>query len=108
MLQAVLLTFSWVARKIVLHDYVCSTLNCAARAPNPKELRWSKTKEFDKQIDSKVNLTVKIDKDLLRKIRVVAAEEGTSISALVFQFHPGEVIQRLTATRKRESAPSLL
>jgi hypothetical protein len=45
-----------------------------------------KTKEFDKQIDSKVNLTVKIDKDLLRKIRVVAAEEGKSISALFSNF----------------------
>ena len=31
----------------------------------------------------KVNLTIKIDKDLLRKIRILAAEQDTSISALV-------------------------
>jgi hypothetical protein len=30
----------------------------------------------------KINITLKIDADLLREARVLAAEEGTSISAL--------------------------
>jgi hypothetical protein len=51
----------------------------------------AKTKDFEKHSTStekkstpaKVNLTIKIDKDLLRKIRILAAEKGTSISAMV-------------------------
>jgi predicted transcriptional regulator len=44
----------------------------------------AKTKELEKQaVSTKVNLTIKIDKDLLRKIRILAAEKDTSISALV-------------------------
>ena len=31
----------------------------------------------------KINITLKIDADLLREARVLAAEEGTSISALL-------------------------
>lgn len=31
----------------------------------------------------KTNLTLKLDRDLLRKVRVIAAERETSISALV-------------------------
>jgi hypothetical protein len=31
----------------------------------------------------KTNVTVKLDADLLREVRVIAAEEGTSISALL-------------------------
>lgn len=31
----------------------------------------------------KANVTLKLDSDLLREIRILAAEEGTSISALV-------------------------
>lgn len=33
--------------------------------------------------DMKTNITLKIDSDLLRQARVLAAEEGSSISALV-------------------------
>jgi metal-responsive CopG/Arc/MetJ family transcriptional regulator len=44
----------------------------------------TKTEESNKEPKStKVNVTVKIEKDLLRKIRIIAAEEGTSISAIV-------------------------
>jgi hypothetical protein len=44
----------------------------------------AKARESEKQAAStKVNLTIKIDKDLLRKIRIIAAEEDTSISAIV-------------------------
>jgi predicted transcriptional regulator len=31
----------------------------------------------------KTNITLKLDRDLLRKVRVVAAEEDTSVSALL-------------------------
>jgi predicted transcriptional regulator len=45
----------------------------------------AKTKALEKQpaASTKVNLTIKIDKALLRKIRILAAEKDTSISALV-------------------------
>lgn len=44
----------------------------------------AKAKELEKKPPTtKVNLTIKIDKDLLRKIRIIAAEKDTSISALV-------------------------
>jgi hypothetical protein len=47
----------------------------------------AKTKQFDKELaEGKVNLTIKIDKDLIRKIRVVAAEEGVSISGIFSEF----------------------
>lgn len=32
---------------------------------------------------SKVNITLKLDKDLVRRARVLAAEQGTSVSALL-------------------------
>jgi len=32
---------------------------------------------------NKANLTIKLDKTLLRQVRILAAEQGTSISALV-------------------------
>lgn len=34
-------------------------------------------------IAMKANITLKLDKDLLREARILAAEEGTSISALL-------------------------
>jgi predicted transcriptional regulator len=44
----------------------------------------AKTKELENQAPStKVNVTIKLEKDLLRKIRILAAERATSISALV-------------------------
>ena len=46
----------------------------------------AKIAEREDHSDSRANLTVKIDKDLIRKIRVVAAEECTSISALFSEF----------------------
>jgi Ribbon-helix-helix protein, copG family len=33
--------------------------------------------------NTKINITLKLDKDLLRAVRVLAAEEGTSVSALL-------------------------
>jgi predicted transcriptional regulator len=44
----------------------------------------AKTRQLEKQpASTKVNLTIKIEKDLLRKIRIIAAEKDTSISAIV-------------------------
>ena len=44
----------------------------------------TKTKEPEKQAASnKVNLTLKIGRDVLRKLRILAAEKDTSISSLV-------------------------
>jgi hypothetical protein len=48
-----------------------------------KELAKHSTSPEKNPAPVKVNLTIKIDKDLLRKIRILAAEKGTSISALV-------------------------
>jgi hypothetical protein len=36
-----------------------------------------------KSQSSKVNITLKLDKDLVRRARVLAAEKGTSVSALL-------------------------
>lgn len=51
------LTYDFGARKIVLHVFMCFQM--------------------------KANITLKLDTELLREIRVLAAEEGTSISALL-------------------------
>jgi Family of unknown function (DUF6364) len=61
----------------------------------------AKTKESDKQSDpTKTNLTIKIDKDLLRKVRVVAAEEGVSISALFSDL----IQEKYSKTKSYEAA----
>lgn len=61
----------------------------------------TKTKGSENRTESnKVNLTIKIDKDLLRKIRVIAAEEGTSISALV----AGIIKEKSTKSARYEEA----
>ena len=39
--------------------------------------------EIAGQKTSKVNITLKLDKDLIRRARVLAAEKGTSVSALL-------------------------
>jgi len=66
-----------------------------------------KSKELESRTPpTKVNLTIKIDKDLLRKIRVIAAEEGTSISALVAKAIEQKSTQsgRYEAARRRALA----
>jgi predicted transcriptional regulator len=62
---------------------MCSTTLCA-NLFRFEAFAMTKTKKLEKQpASTKVNLTIKIDKALLRKIRIIAAEQGTSISALV-------------------------
>jgi predicted transcriptional regulator len=63
-------------RFYVLHSFMCPSFGI-------EEFVMAKTKELQKQASTKVNLTIKIDKALLRKMRIIAAEKGTSISALV-------------------------
>lgn len=47
----------------------------------------------------KTNITLKLDADLLRKIRILAAEEGTSISALLAKRREELVNERKTYER---------
>lgn len=67
----------------------------------------AKTKDPEKQAaPTKVNLTIKIDKDLLRKIRIIAAEKDTSISALLTEVMEQASTQsgRYEASMKRAIA----
>jgi predicted transcriptional regulator len=43
---------------------------------------------------TKVNITLKLDKDLVRRVRVLAAEKGTSVSALLAAKLEEEVSRR--------------
>ena len=52
----------------------------------------------------KTNITLKLDAALLREIRVLAAEEGTSISALLAARLEQIVRERKTYDRARRSA----
>ena len=63
---------SMAARKIVLHTFMCSV----ARP-------LMKTKGRNKPQTEKTNITLKLDRDLLREIKILAAKQDTSISALV-------------------------
>jgi hypothetical protein len=46
------------------------------------------------ETSSKVNITIKLDKSLVRKIRVLAAEKGTSMSALIAARFEEDLAQR--------------
>lgn len=52
----------------------------------------------------KTNITLKLDASLLREIRVLAAEEGTSISALLAERLEQIVRERKTYERARKRA----
>jgi hypothetical protein len=52
----------------------------------------------------KTNITLKLDAALLRKIRVLAAEEGTSISAMLAARLEQIVRERKTYDRSRRRA----
>jgi hypothetical protein len=52
----------------------------------------------------KANITLKLDASLLREIRVLAAEEGTSISALLAARLEQIVRERKTYERARKRA----
>ncbi len=52
----------------------------------------------------KSNITLKLDTSILREIRVLAAEEGTSISALLAERLEQIVRERKTYERARKRA----
>ncbi len=52
----------------------------------------------------KTNVTLKLDSDLLREVRVVAAEEGRSISGLLTDRLEGLVRERKAYDRARRRA----
>ena len=52
----------------------------------------------------KTNITLKLDASLLREIRVLAAEEGTSISALLAERLEQIVRERKSYERARKRA----
>lgn len=52
----------------------------------------------------KTNVTLKLDNSLLREIRILAAEEGTSISALLTSRLEEIVRERKTYDRARKRA----
>ena len=55
-------------------------------------------------LNLKTNVTLKIDADLLREARVLAAEEGTSISALLASRLEQEVRKRKAYHQARRRA----
>jgi hypothetical protein len=56
----------------------------------------------------KANVTLKIDSDLLREARILAAEEGSSISALLAARLEQAVRERRGFQRSRERAKARL
>lgn len=52
----------------------------------------------------KSNITLKLETDLIREARILAAEEGTSISALLASRLEQIVNERRTYTRARKRA----
>jgi hypothetical protein len=56
----------------------------------------------------KTNITLKLDANLLREIRVLAAEEGTSVSALLSERLEQIVRERKSYDRARRRALALL
>jgi predicted transcriptional regulator len=57
---------------------------------------------------TKINITLKLDKDLVRKIRVLAAENGTSISALLSAKLEEELGRRTAYEEAKKHALAVL
>jgi predicted transcriptional regulator len=57
---------------------------------------------------TKVNLTLKLDKELVRRVRVLAAEKGTSVSALLSEKLEEEVSRRAEYEESRKRWLSLV
>jgi predicted transcriptional regulator len=60
------------------------------------------------QVATKTNLTIKLDKGLLRKVRILAAEKGTSISALVAAKLEEAVRERVAYDEAKSRALAVL
>jgi predicted transcriptional regulator len=59
-------------------------------------------------VSTKVNITLKLDKDLIRKVRVLAAEQGTSVSALLAAKLEEEISRRTEYEESRKRWSSLV
>jgi hypothetical protein len=59
---------------------------------------------YEKRCEMKTNVTLKIDADLLREARVMAAQEGSSISALLASQLEQAVRERKGYEQARRSA----
>jgi hypothetical protein len=57
---------------------------------------------------NKTNITLKLDVDLLRQVKVLAALEGTSISALLTRQLERAVNQQAEYEQARKSAKALM
>jgi post-segregation antitoxin (ccd killing protein) len=58
--------------------------------------------------DAKTNITLKLDKDLIRRVRVLAAEKGTSVSALLSAKLEEELSQRNRYEEAKKHALAVL
>jgi predicted transcriptional regulator len=72
----------------------------APMSTNTDIARPEETKTQAKASSTKVNITLKLDKDLVRKVRVLAAEKGTSVSALL----AGKLEEELSRRAEYEEA----
>jgi hypothetical protein len=57
---------------------------------------------------AKTNITLKVDSDLLRELRIIAAEEGSSVSALLAERMEALVRERKNYERARRRELSRL
>jgi predicted transcriptional regulator len=98
---------------MVLHENTCSTRMRASGQshednPMPANAQIDRSARSEtkntKAAGSKVNITLKLDKDLVRKVRVLAAEKGTSVSALLASKLEEELSRRAAYEKAKESA----
>jgi hypothetical protein len=57
---------------------------------------------------AKINITLKLDKDLVQKIHVLAAENGTSVSALLSARLEEELCRRIGYEEAKKHALAVL
>src|SRR2546426_6179184 len=82
---------------MVLHVIACARLRCP-------RLRCPRLRCPILGCPMKTNITLKLDADLLREVRVLAAQEGTSISALLAARLEKIVQERKAYDRARKRA----
>jgi predicted HicB family RNase H-like nuclease len=67
----------------------------------------AKAKKTNRQpTPSKIKLTIKVDKEIRRKLRILAAEKDISISAFIEEIF-NEIPHKAEATKRRGSSSSL-
>ena len=87
----------------MLHVISCSTsLRADRKTTCPPETEKREAQAV------KINITLKLDKDLVRKIRVLAAENGTSVSALLSAKLEEELGRRTAYEEAKKQALAVL